>query len=69
MISIKKLLSKLLNLEFYTSKTDQFLASYDSANPGKSHAQHKEIEKYQRVYAQRDNPQQTADVKKFWDKF
>lgn len=69
MISIKKLFSKLLNLEFYTSRTDLFLAGYDHAHPKQSHAQHKEIEKYQRVYELRDNPLQPATPQKFWDKF
>ena len=45
MISIKKILNKLFNLELYTSPTDQFLAEYQHAHPGCSHSQRKEKEK------------------------
>lgn len=69
MISIKKLLIKLLNLEFYTSHTDQFLAKFSKTHPGKSHAQHQEIKKYQRLNKMRDQAVPAASNDKFWDKF
>lgn len=69
MISIKKLLIKLLNLEYYTSHTDQFLATYSETHPKKSHAQHQEISKYQRLNKMRDQAVPVASNDKFWDKF
>jgi hypothetical protein len=63
-------LKEFLGLGYYTSELDEFLKNYDKNHPKFSASQRSEIEKYQRIYHLRDDPQ-AADPKKttFWDKF
>lgn len=62
-------IKKLLNLEFYTSALDLFLAKYRQQHPVASHSQHKEIEKYARINQLRDHAESKPVSKKFWNKF
>lgn len=55
-----KIIKNLLNLNFYVSELDRFLADYDKAHPDLSKSQRKEFEKYQRIYQFRDNPEAVA---------
>lgn len=63
-------LKEFLGLGYYTSELDEFLENYDKNHPRLSASQRTELEKYQRIYSLRDNPEAT-DAKKatFWDKF
>lgn len=66
MISIKK----LLNLEYYVSPTDQFLAKYDQTHHGVSHSQHLEIAKYARLNKMRDVAETPGNQdNKLWEEF
>lgn len=65
-----KMLRNWLNLNFFVSPLDQFLAGFDKTHPRKSASQRKEIEKYEQIYRLRDNPnarQQAPET--LWDKF
>lgn len=53
-------LKKFLNLDFYTSELDLFLAAFDQAHPALSASQLQEIRKYDRIDRLRDDPQSTA---------
>lgn len=69
---MRKLLKKLkefLGLTYYTSQLDEFLENYDKEHPKLSVSQRKEIDKYKRVYALRDNPHQHSPNEQLWDKF
>ena len=66
MINIKK----LLNLEYYTSQIDQFLAKYSQDHRQLSESQLKEKKKYERIFNMRDQAEpETAQTEKIWDKF
>lgn len=65
MINIKE----LLNLTYYTSKIDEFLSDFDKNNPKISISQRKEKEKYARIFALRDNPEERDAKQDLWDQF
>jgi hypothetical protein len=66
MINIKK----FLNLEFYTSQIDQFLAKYSREHNIPSESQLKEKQKYARIFKLRDQAEPDTDKKnQIWDKF
>jgi hypothetical protein len=65
MINIKK----FLGLELYVSGPDQFMAKYDEAHPGLSHSQHKEKEKYDRVFWLRDHAEPPVAKDDIWKNF
>jgi hypothetical protein len=65
MINIKE----FLGLDYYTSPLDEFLANFDKSHPKLSASQRKELEKYKRIYALRDRPQEVKVDKPLWDKF
>lgn len=65
MINIKE----LLNLTYYTSKIDEFLAEFDKKYPKLSASQRKEKEKYARIFALRDLPEKAENKQTFWDQF
>ena len=69
MINIKS----LLNLDYYTSPLDDFLAEFDKNHPKLSSSQRAEIKKYARIYKLRNDPKpaesKNALLDKFWDKF
>lgn len=69
MKSIIKLFRKIMNLEYYTSSTDEFLDKYEHNHPGLSHSQRKEIDKYARISRLRDDDKPEVKPVKFWDKF
>lgn len=65
MINIKS----FLNLNYYTSELDQFLAQYDKSHPKLSASQQKEIEKHNRIFEKRDTTLQKQPKKAIWDNF
>lgn len=65
MINIKS----LLGLEYYTSELDKFLADFDASHQRLSPSQRAEIEKYDRIYKQRNDPNYTPHKDNFWEKF
>mgnify|MGYP003646867451 CR=1 FL=1 len=67
MINIKKILIRLLNLEFYTSPIDLFLEKFSKEHPDLSASQRREKEKYAHIFNQGDNV--TDKTSKIWDKF
>lgn len=70
MINLKRLLSKLFNLEFYVSKLDEFLLRFRKEHPKLSESQRKERAKYDRIFKLRDDPQsEQTDNKKLWSQF
>lgn len=69
MLSIKKLLVKMLRLEYYTSLLDQFLHQYREKHPRLSAAQRQEQTKYQRINELRDNPKDQPSPPSFWEAF
>lgn len=58
-----------LGLAYYTSPIDQFLTDFDKTHPHLSTSQRKEIDKYKRIYAMRDNPNYTPPKEDFWEHF
>ncbi len=62
-------LKEFLGLNFYTSGLDQFLTGFDKTHPKLSASQHREMDKYARIYRLRDKPSESSDEKTFWDKF
>lgn len=60
---------EFLGLSFYISPLDKFLASFKKKHPKPSASQIKEIEKYQRISTQRDNPTEDIPKKRFWNHF
>jgi len=62
-------LKELFNLTYYTSKLDQFLIDFDKSHPRLSASQLAEKEKYDRIYALRDNANQPEPKTTLWDKF
>ncbi|MBA3661292.1 MAG: hypothetical protein H0W64_06170 [Gammaproteobacteria bacterium] len=62
-------IKKWLNLSYYISELDQFLAQLAHRFPTPSKSQQKEVEKYQRIFKCRDNPIPAAPPKKLWGKF
>ncbi len=65
MINIRK----FLGLSYYTSSLDEFLSEFDKSHQKLSASQRKEIGKYERIYALRDNPDQIESQETIWDKF
>jgi hypothetical protein len=66
MINIKK----FLNLEFYTSPLDLFLAKLRKTHPNLSASQRREKDKYADIFHQGDHTHTDAVKKdKLWDKF
>jgi hypothetical protein len=66
MINIKK----FLNLEYYTSQLDQFLAHYRREHRNLSESQTKEQEKYRSIHKLRDQPESECNkANKIWHKF
>ena len=53
---IKKIFIKIFNLNYYTSKIDEFLMNYDKNHPNLSRSQTHEKKKFKRIAALRDNP-------------
>ncbi len=47
----------------YVSPIDHFLNRFDETHPKLTRSQKKEIAKYQRIYALRDNPDQSDENK------
>lgn len=65
-----QLLKNFLNLTYYTSEIDDFLAEFDKTHPKLSTSQRKEIEKYTRIYKLRAGTHyQATPVEPLWDKF
>lgn len=62
MINIKE----FLGLAYYTSGLDKFLANFDKTHPKMSASQRKEVEKYQRVFAERDHVNTNKTKETFW---
>lgn len=62
-------IKEFLGLGYYTSELDTFLNAFDKNNPKLSLSQRKEIEKYRRIDALRDNPTQPEQKNTFWDNF
>ena len=63
-------LKAFLNLNYYTSHLDEFLAKFDLKQKKPSQSQQKEIDKYNRVHSLRDQEQKQAPIKSdIWDKF
>jgi len=60
---------EFLGLGYYTSELDNFLVEFDKTKHKLSASQRKEVDKYNRVFAMRDNPQQSKDQETFWDQF
>ncbi len=66
MINIKK----LLNLEFYTSPLDLFLASLRRKQKTFSASERAERDKYARIFRLRDGkPEPKPEKTRLWDKF
>ena len=65
MINIKE----FLNLTYYTSDLDIFLAEYENKHPRISASQRVEMEKYARIFSLRDHPRTEKPASKLWDKF
>lgn len=65
MINIKE----FLGLAYYTSDLDKFLAEFDKNHHKMSASQRKEVEKYQRIFASRDQAKSSAPKDTFWDAF
>lgn len=60
---------EFLGLSYYTSSLDEFLAEFDKSHHKMSGSQRKEVEKYNRISALRDNPSQIETKETIWDKF
>jgi hypothetical protein len=65
MINIKS----LLGLDYYTSELDQFLTEFSKKHPKLTPNQRKEVQKYERVYRLRDDPQYVEHKSTFWANF
>jgi len=65
MINIRE----FLGLSYYISGLDKFLAEFKKSHKKLSSSQRKEIEKYNRIYALRDQPAPPETKKTLWDKF
>lgn len=65
MINIRE----FLGLGYYTSGLDEFLNDFNKTHPKLSASQQKELEKYRRIYALRDNATQPETQTTLWDKF
>lgn len=65
MINIRE----FLGLSYYSSELDNFLSEFDKKHQKMSASQCKEKQKYARVYALRDNPNQPESKETIWDKF
>lgn len=64
-----KIIKDFLGLEYFTSEIDQFLIDFDHSHPKLSESQRKEKDKYQRIYALRDDPRAYIEVDDFWHNF
>lgn len=51
---------------FHISDIDKEMARFNKSHP-KSESQQAEIDKYQRIYTLRDNPEQTTEEESIWD--
>ena len=70
MKKITNLISKFLNLGFYVSSLDKFLNEYSRSHKDLSRSQRQEVDKYNRIYRMRDNPEAgNKQEHTFWDKF
>lgn len=58
-----------LGLAYYTSELDQFLQTFDQSHPGLSLSQRKEVQKFARLNALRDNVQSVSHQPSFWNNF
>lgn len=65
MINIRE----FLGLSYYSSNLDRFLSEFKKLNPKVSTSQHKEIEKYTRIFALRDHAATSETKKTLWAKF
>lgn len=62
-------LKEFLNLGYYVSQLDQFLAEYDRAHPKLSASQRAEKDKYDRIFKLRDDAKAQPAKTVLWDKF
>jgi hypothetical protein len=53
----------------YVSEIDQFLQNFDESNPAQSRSQEKEIAKYKRIYALRDQANRPDATQTLWENF
>jgi len=58
-----------LGLTIYISPLDKFLDGYRNQHPRLSASQSAEKQKYDQIFAKRDNPVQSVVPPSFWDKF
>lgn len=65
MINIRE----FLGLGYYVSELDGFLNDFDKNHPKLSASQQKEMDKYKRIFALRDTPQESIIHKTLWEKF
>ena len=63
------IIKKILNLQYYTSKTDQFLSEYNKTHTLLSSSQQAEKRKYNRIFSLRDNKTESEKNTDFWSKF
>ena len=56
-------------LKYFVSEIDKFLQNFDQQHPEQSLSQHKEIEKYRRIYYLRDVSDRTNEIGKIWEGF
>jgi len=65
MLNIKE----FLGLAYYTSDLDRFLADFDKTHHKMSASQRKEVEKYNRIFTERDHALSTRKKETFWSLF
>ena len=63
------LIKRILNLTYYTSDIDAFLAKFDSTHPHLSDSQRQEKEKYARIYQLRDKADLSTPKVSCWEDF
>lgn len=62
-------IKKFLNLTYYTSEVDQFLADYRHSHPRLTASQQEEKKKYDGIINLRDKPQKESAKKKLMEDF
>lgn len=62
-------LREFLGLAYFVSGLDQFLKAFNLKKKGLSASQRQEIDKYNRIYQLRDNPNVAETKKTLWEKF
>ncbi len=62
-------MSKYPKLMHFVSEIDQFLQKFDAKHPVLSTSQEKEVQKYDKIYFDRDNPNHPAPIQTFWEAF